>query len=99
VPTKWLTPLTNWKNIDSKPSNEDVQQMFAYHHYFEAEKVALMYPGSHDYIGGNFIEIDGRIESTQECGLLFVDANSDVKKWTAQIQGKVEGWIENYNVT
>lgn len=48
---------TKWKNVQTKPSIEDVRQMYAYHHYFAAEKVALLYPGEHDYISGNFVQI------------------------------------------
>ncbi len=84
---------TKWKNIDTKPSIEDVRQMYAYHHYFQAQKVALLYPGTNEYIGGNFVEIDGRNLSSQECGLLFVDANSNVDEWRKQIQQKIETWI------
>jgi 5-methylcytosine-specific restriction enzyme subunit McrC len=51
---------TKWKIVHTKPSIEDVRQMYAYHHYFAAEKVALLYPGEHDYISGNFVEIDDK---------------------------------------
>jgi 5-methylcytosine-specific restriction enzyme subunit McrC len=87
---------TKWKNIDTKPSIEDVRQMYAYHHYFHAKKVALLYPGDNDYVNGNFVKIDNtEIHNDQECGLMFVNSNKNVKDWQKEIIKGVEGWINH----
>lgn len=86
---------TKWKIVHTKPSIEDVRQMYAYHHYFVAEKVALLYPGEHDYISGNFMEIDKQsINAKQECGLMFVRSDTKVSKWQEAIVQQVEKWID-----
>lgn len=80
----------------SKPSIEDVRQMYAYHHYFTAKKVALLCPGEHDYISGNFMQIDEKsINTKQECGLMFVKSCEEVGKWQEAIVEQVEKWIGN----
>jgi 5-methylcytosine-specific restriction enzyme subunit McrC len=85
---------TKWKNIDTKPSIEDVRQMYAYHHYFHAKKVALLYPGDNDYVNGHFVKIDHtEIRHDQECGLMFVNSHSNVKKWQDAIVQQVEEWV------
>jgi 5-methylcytosine-specific restriction enzyme subunit McrC len=85
---------TKWKNVNSKPSIEDVRQMYAYHHYFEAEKVALLYPGEENYISGNFVQVNHHaINENQECGLLFVESNANVTAWQGEIVQQVERWV------
>jgi 5-methylcytosine-specific restriction enzyme subunit McrC len=85
---------TKWKIVHTKPSIDDVRQMYAYHHYFTAEKVALLYPGEHDYISGNFVQIDDKsINKEQECGMLFVKSDKDVGDWQKSIVQRVENWI------
>lgn len=86
---------TKWKMIDRRPSIEDVRQMYAYHMYFFAKKVALLYPGKQRYIKGNFIETgEKRKISDLECGLLFVDCKKDIRKWQEEIRTNIENWIE-----
>ena len=85
---------TKWKIVHTKPSIEDVRQMYAYHHYFKAKKVALLYPGDYNYIHGNFVRIDNTtIRDDQECGLMFIKSNPNVKYWQDNIVEKVELWI------
>lgn len=87
---------TKWKIVHTKPSIEDVRQMYAYHHYFAAEKVALLYPGEHDYISGNFMEIDKQsINAKQECGLMFVRSRELINDWQQAIVNQVEKWTEH----
>jgi 5-methylcytosine-specific restriction enzyme subunit McrC len=91
---------TKWKLIDTNPSMDDIRQMYAYHHYFNAKKVALFYPGSHPYQLGNFIEIDGRnVIPKMECGLLFTEVKDSVKDWQKRIVEEVREWIKPGNIT
>ncbi|PHR46550.1 MAG: restriction endonuclease [Fluviicola sp.] len=90
---------TKWKNVKKKPSIEDIRQMYAYHHYFEAEKVALVYPGDSSLINGTFSKIKGKSEgSTLQCGLMFISSNTNVKTWQEQIETDVLSWINNGEV-
>ncbi|GAO31720.1 McrC family protein [Geofilum rubicundum] len=85
---------TKWKMVDRKPSIEDIRQMYAYHQYFDAAKVALLFPGTAGYISGKFFETNQhRNLSDKECGLLFTQFNESVKNWQKQIVCEVSGWI------
>lgn len=85
---------TKWKLVDSKPSIEDIRQMYAYHHYFEAKKVVLLYPGDSHYITGKFVEVKEQKQlSDMECGLLFTEYSGSVKNWQKQIGEEIQLWI------
>lgn len=85
---------TKWKLVSNKPSIEDIRQMYAYHHYFEAKKVALLYPGHATYVTGKFIDVkEQKRLSDMECGLLFTQYKGSVKKWQKQIGEEIHHWI------
>lgn len=85
---------TKWKMVTSNPSIEDIKQMFAYHHYFDANKVALLYPGDSLHLTGKFIDINSQKHvSDMECGLLFTQYDDSVKKWQKKIGEEVRLWI------
>lgn len=85
---------TKWKLVSNKPSMEDIRQMFTYHHYFQAKKVALLYPGSSQYTKGNFVDIENQKNlSEMECGLLFSRHSTSVLEWQRQIGLDVTHWI------
>lgn len=85
---------TKWKLVDSKPSIEDIRQMYAYHHYFEAKKVALLYPGDSDYVTGKFVEVKKQKQlSAMECELLFTKNKGLVIDWQKQIREEIKIWI------
>lgn len=87
---------TKWKLVARKPSIEDVRQMYAYHHYFEAKKVALLYPGDSPYIKGRFVDIKRQKKLSElECGLLFTEYNSPVKDWQEIIRKEIKQWIDS----
>ncbi len=88
-----------WKIVSNKPSIEDIRQMYAYHHYFKAEKVALLYPGSKNYVTGNFTDINNpKNLSTIECGLLFTEMDSSVKAWQGHICQEIEEWADGHKL-
>jgi 5-methylcytosine-specific restriction enzyme subunit McrC len=91
---------TKWKLIETKPSIQDVRQMYVYHHYFKARKVALFYPGESHYVSGNFMQIQNENQiSNLECGLLFSQYHDSktnkpsVKAWQDRIISDVENWM------
>ena len=87
---------TKWKLVSTEPSMEDLRQMYAYHHYFKAKKVALMYPGNNPEITGSFVPIDKKEANNEvmECGLLFsqVETKKSVKDWQKTIGEMVNKW-------
>lgn len=91
---------TKWKLVSTEPSMEDLRQMYAYHHYFEAKKVALMYPGHYPPTKGSFVKIEDsgisqkKPEGDQllECGLLFSQVDKSVKNWQDQIGAMINTW-------
>jgi 5-methylcytosine-specific restriction enzyme subunit McrC len=87
---------TKWKLVDRKPTIEDVRQMYAYHQYFDAEKVALLYPGKENYLSGRFVDINKQSSlSDLECGLMFTKHNKSVRTWQEEIGQQVLDWIKN----
>jgi len=69
---------TKWKNIQNdlaKISVDDLRQMYAYHHYFEAKKCYLLYPGNNEPIqnglfGKNYYFGAKEIEP-KHCGVMI----------------------------
>lgn len=93
---------TKWKLVDKQPSMEDLRQMYAYHHYFEAEKVALLYPGNGTHVQGIFAQTQHQDpNATLQCGLLFTEpplaAEKIITDWQRKIACLVKAWIETQN--
>ena len=87
---------TKWKLLtDNRPSVEDIRQMYAYHHYFKAQKVALVYPGELNGIYGKYVKIDQSGDSSMECSLIFLPVGEDVKTWQLEIGVTFGRWISN----
>ncbi|MCX7545504.1 McrC family protein [Marinicella gelatinilytica] len=88
---------TKWKNIQSSnPSSHDLRQMYVYHDYFNAEKVALVYPGEiNQQISGQYLnKINGQ-ESNKTCGIITIGIHENVKVWQDEIYKQLNGWIVN----
>ena len=85
---------TKWKIIRNKPAIEDIRQMYAYNHYFRAQKVALVFPGSYDDVPGDFIDVDNQNKlSGYKCGLMFIKPNYNIRDWQKEISKKITEWI------
>lgn len=85
---------TKWKLIDRNPSVEDIRQMYAYHLYFNAQKVALLYPGETSYISGKFVNPEKQRELTNmECGLMFTSTKGSVKDWQSNLITQIQKWV------
>ena len=83
---------TKWKNITGKnPSPEDLRQMYVYHNYFNADKVALVYPGD-DTIKNGFYFDPNETVSNVMCSILTIDTNKDINKWQKQIYEHILNW-------
>lgn len=92
---------TKWKVLkDNRPSMEDIRQMYAYHQYFNANKVALIYPGDFQTLSGKFADTEHpNSDSNLECSLIFIPVGFDVKKWQIEIAEKVGEWVESQGVS
>lgn len=86
---------TKWKVLkDNRPSLEDIRQMYAYHQYFNANKVALIYPGNMESFSGKYADIHNPLmDSDFECSLVFIPVLENVKEWQVEIAEKVKARI------
>ena len=76
---------TKWKNLNGmNPSPEDLRQMYVYHDYFAADKVALIYPGTHFVATGNYYGADA-VLSTKICSVIQIDTHSNIEQWKTEI--------------
>lgn len=85
---------TKWKNLNEKnPSPEDLRQMFVYHKYFNAKRVALVYPSDEDYEArGHYLNPKTEIVSDKECSIISIATKSNIKDWQDSIFTKIYDW-------
>ena len=91
---------TKWKNINgSSPSSGDLRQMYVYHKYYKATRVALVYPGTVTQKkpdNGKF-ELIGDIdnEAINICGVITLNTNDitagqkPISVWQEQISKEI----------
>jgi 5-methylcytosine-specific restriction enzyme subunit McrC len=92
---------TKWKNLNGKnPSPEDLRQMYVYHEYYSAKKVALVYPGAEkEATKGTFISPHENIKSEKECSIISISVprktedKKIVKNWQKSIEDKFIDWM------
>jgi 5-methylcytosine-specific restriction enzyme subunit McrC len=93
---------TKWKNLGSRhPSPEDLRQMYTYHEFFGARKVALIYPGAlNDIRGGDFQPTPGYNQNDKQCSVITVAApanaveKSSIKSWQKAIEKQINDWLQ-----
>lgn len=84
---------TKWKNLNGKnPSPDDLRQLYVYHHYYNANKVALVYPGNYSNINGYYFEPDNT-RSEKTCSILSLEENYNIRQWQMEISNKIETWV------
>ena len=77
---------TKWKNLNGySPSPDDLRQMYVYHEYFNAKRVALIYPGNGESLGGQFYHKNQKELDDKHCHVVQISANKDFKKWKDKI--------------
>ncbi|QDH81460.1 restriction endonuclease [Echinicola soli] len=84
-----------WKRIKSnKPDIHDLRQMFAYHHYYNAEKTALVYPFSKD----PKISLGEFSSYNYECSVLQIQLLDEdeisVSDWQKRIAEEIGKWMD-----
>jgi 5-methylcytosine-specific restriction enzyme subunit McrC len=93
---------TKWKNLFGyNPSPDDLRQMYVYHEYFGAKRVALIYPGNNDRseIKGSFYPTVNYKEMDKECSVILMKVPekavgniSLIKAWQSDIFNKIYIW-------
>ena len=86
---------TKWKNINkTTPSSDDLRQMYVYSKFFNARKVALVYPGDFTSIkGGNYYnEITDEV-CDNNCSLITIAVQEDIRQWQKSISNQVIMWF------
>jgi len=90
---------TKWKNLGGyNPSPDDLRQLYVYHNYFQAKKVALVYPGDKkECRGGKYIEIQSNDLTDNECSVISIPTDSinfDIVMWQKAINTQINNWIK-----
>lgn len=86
---------TKWKNIgDKNPSPDDLRQMYVYHEYYGAKKVALIYPGEEKVISGRYYKTDKTDDFEKICSILRIKTDSTINVWQNNITSNIGRWLE-----
>lgn len=89
---------TKWKNLyGGNPSDEDLRQLFAYHKYFDAQKVALVYPGLKEHSkSGNYLCAINQYDIKEECSVICLEVCEDqnIKDWQKAIGEQFKEWFK-----
>ena len=99
---------TKWKVVkDNRPSPEDLKQMYVYHKYYKAQKVALVYPGdylrkeenaiNYEIINGRYCDDEKKSINKEDltCGLIKVKVEDDIKNWQKNIRENIYRWMND----
>lgn len=70
--------------------------MYLYHRFYQAKKVALVYPSDqHSIQKGNYFSSENHLEmSDKECSIMQVATASDIKVWQEDIVNQINFLIE-----
>lgn len=85
---------TKWKNINGlNPSSDDLRQMYVYQKYYNANKVALVYPGNKNLVsGGRYFIEDKNIPGDAECSLISLRCEDGIREWQFSISQYIQSW-------
>jgi len=91
---------TKWKNLNGyNPSPDDLRQMYVYHEYFDAKKVALVYPGNPENSKtGTYLKKDGEHDD-KICSVVLINVEDDIKKWQIEIKKNIKTFIDKTSVS
>jgi 5-methylcytosine-specific restriction enzyme subunit McrC len=89
---------TKWKNLKgNNPSPDDLRQMYVYHEYYGAKKVALVYPGTDSSSGGVFLDPSSGKVQAKTCSIITLSVKPKIKLWQEYIFQTIEKWTNNHN--
>jgi len=83
---------TKWKNIkSSKPSIDDLRQLYVYSQFYNAPKVALVYPGSETKAHkGQYCNHKADTIKNRECSIISLAVMDNIRDWQASIAREIE---------
>ncbi|MBL1232568.1 MAG: hypothetical protein COA31_007605 [Flavobacteriales bacterium] len=93
---------TKWKNLNGyNPSSNDLRQMYVYHEYYGAKRVALIYPGNPKKSSkGKFYPSKFYDKMDKECSIILLEVpdsteanNGIIKTWQKTIHSQFVGWL------
>ena len=85
---------TKWKNLNGyNPSPDDLRQMYVYHEYYNAKRVALIYPGLEIIKNGVYLDRASSADTDKQCSLIFLPVEKNTKTWQKNIHNKFISWI------
>lgn len=86
---------TKWKNLNgSNPSPDDLRQMYVYHEYFGAKRVALVYPGAADSeTSGFYCDQTTGGATKKECSVILLSVHQQ-KEWQKEFSNKLFCYLE-----
>ena len=78
---------TKWKNIAStNPSPQDLRQMYVYSKFYQASKVALIYPGEiTEERGGKYFQESKAELGNQECSIITLQPEKRIENWAHKV--------------
>jgi 5-methylcytosine-specific restriction enzyme subunit McrC len=77
------------------PTPEDLRQMYVYHDYFNAAKVALIYPSDKmDIQKGTFVDTQHNDLKNKECSIIPISTESDIGAWQMDIFNTIDAWLK-----
>ncbi|MEG0696516.1 MAG: hypothetical protein RR447_05215, partial [Algoriella sp.] len=70
----------------------DLRQMYVYHRFYQAKKVALIYPSDQHFIQkGNYFNSKNHLEmSDKECSVMQIATSTDIKNWQEEITNQIK---------
>lgn len=92
---------TKWKNLNGyNPSSDDLRQMYVYHEYYGAKRVALVYPGVETKeTEGNYLPTHSYNKTDKLCSIKTIALpkgsceNKSVKTWQKEIGTEFKSWL------
>jgi 5-methylcytosine-specific restriction enzyme subunit McrC len=86
---------TKWKNIKgANPSPDDLRQMYVYMNYYNADKVALLYPGSKSRVlSGNYYDETTAALKDKGCSIILLEMNENIALWQRSIYSEISKWM------
>ena len=90
---------TKWKNINgNNPSTDDLRQMYVYHEYFNAQHVALVYPGDEtEPIEGAYMHTSNNgMETTRKCHIFTLSIKNDIQEWQKSIYDEIKNKFNHF---
>jgi len=88
---------TKWKNLGNhNPSPDDLRQLYVYSKYYNAKRVALVYPGVENFIKkGTYYSENSDQLGEEECSVISISVNKNIKQWQVDIKKQIiDNWME-----